>query len=49
MCGIQFFEAHIGCQLLRTSRFVTLLEDAGCGDVGVIEVNPTHIVVHGTK
>lgn len=47
MCGIQFFEAHIGCQLLPTSRFVTLLTDAGFRDVGVVEVNPTHVVVHG--
>lgn len=47
MCGIQFFEAHIGCQLLPTSRFVTLLQDAGFRDVGVVDVNPTHVVVHG--
>ena len=49
MCGVQFFEAHIGCQLLPTSRFVELLDGAGFRDVGVIDVNPTHVVVHGRK
>lgn len=49
MCGVQFFEAHIGCQLLPTSRFVELLEGAGFGDVGAIDVTPTHVVVHGMK
>ncbi len=29
MCGIQFFEAHIGCQLPPTARFIDLLEQAG--------------------
>lgn len=49
MCGVQMFEAHIGCQLLPTSRFVQHLERAGFRDVGVIEVTPMHVVVHGTK
>jgi ubiquinone/menaquinone biosynthesis C-methylase UbiE len=49
MCGVQFFEAHIGCQLLPTARFVDLLEQAGFRDVGVIDVTPVHVVVHGTK
>ena len=49
MCGVQFFEAHIGCQLLPTSRFVDLLEQAGFREVGVIDVTPVHVVVHGTK
>jgi len=49
MCGIQFFEAHIGCQLLPTARFVDLLEQAGFREVGVIDVTPVHVVVHGTK
>jgi len=49
MCGVQFFEAHIGCQLLPTSRFVELLEGAGFRDVAAIDVTPTHVVVHGTK
>jgi SAM-dependent methyltransferase len=49
MCGIQFFEAHIGCQLLPAGRFVELLEGAGFKDVGTIDVTPTHVVIHGTK
>lgn len=49
MCGVQMFEAHIGCQLLPTSRFVQHLERAGFRDVGVIEVTPMHVVVHGSK
>lgn len=49
MWGVQFFEAHIGCQLLPTSRSVDLLERAGFREVGVIDVTPVHVVVHGTK
>ena len=49
MCGVQAFEAHIGCQLLPTRRFVELLEAAGFRDVGAVDVTPTHVVVHGTK
>ena len=49
MCGIQFFEAHIGCQLLPTNRFVELLEQAGFRDIGTIDVSPVHVVIHGTK
>lgn len=49
MCGVQMFEAHIGCQLLPTSRFVQHLKRAGFRDVAVIEVTPMHVVVHGTK
>jgi ubiquinone/menaquinone biosynthesis C-methylase UbiE len=49
MCGVQFFEAHIGCQLLPTARFVDLLQRAGFREVGVIDVTPVHVVVHGTK
>lgn len=49
MCGIQYFEAHIGCQLLPTSRFVELLNRAGFRDVGVVDVTPVHAVIHGTK
>ncbi len=49
MCGVQAFEAHIGCQLLPTSRFVELLESAGFRDVGALDVTPTHVVIHGTK
>ena len=48
MSGVQYFEAHIGCQLLPTAHFVALLEAAGFRDVGVIEVTPVHVVIHGT-
>jgi hypothetical protein len=48
-CGVQIFEAHIGCQLLPTARFVDLLEQTGFRDVGVIDVTAVHAVVHGTK
>jgi hypothetical protein len=46
---VQVFESHIGCQLLPTARFVEHLEAAGFRDVGVIDVTPVHVVVHGTK
>lgn len=49
MSAIQFFEGHIGCQLQPTSRFVTLLGEAGFDDVAAIDVTPTHVVIHGTK
>lgn len=49
MCGVQAFEAHIGCQLLPTSRFVALLEAAGFRDIGAIDITATQVVIHGTK
>jgi ubiquinone/menaquinone biosynthesis C-methylase UbiE len=49
MSWVQLFEAHIGCQLLPTARFVELLEQAGFRDVGAIPVTPMQVVVHGTK
>lgn len=49
LCAIQFFEAHIGCQLLPTNRYVNLLREAGFDDVGTIEATPVHVVIHGTK
>lgn len=49
MCGVQFFEAHIGCQLLPAGRFVDLLEGAGFREVGVIDVTPMHVVIHGAR
>lgn len=49
MCGVQAFESHIGCQLLPASRFVDHLDRAGFRDVGVIDVNPMHVVIHGTR
>ncbi len=49
MCGVQCFEAHIGCQLLPASRFVEYLERAGFRDVSAIDVTPMHVVIQGTK
>lgn len=49
MCGVQLFEAHIGCQLLPTTRFIEHLDRAGFRDLGVVDVTPMHVVVHGTK
>ncbi len=49
MCGVQLFEAHIGCQLLPTHRFVEHLEKAGFKEVGTVDVTPMQVVVHGTK
>jgi ubiquinone/menaquinone biosynthesis C-methylase UbiE len=49
MCGVQLFEAHIGCQLLPTQRFVEHLQRAGFRDVGVVDVTPMHVIVHGTR
>jgi ubiquinone/menaquinone biosynthesis C-methylase UbiE len=48
MSGIQFFEAHIGCQLLPTSRFVELLQEARFQDIATIDLSPVHVVIHGT-
>lgn len=49
MSGVQLFEAHIGCRLLPTTRFVELLQEAGFRDVGAIAVTPMQVVVHGTR
>lgn len=49
MSAVQLFEAHIGCQLLPTARFVQLLTDAGFGEVGALAVTPMQVVVHGRK
>lgn len=49
MCGIQAFEAHIDCQLKPTSFWVDLLQAGGFEQVDHVDVNPTHVVVHGVK
>ncbi len=49
MCGIQFFEALIGDQLLPTARYEELLSGAGFTDVGSFQLAPVHVVVHGRK
>lgn len=49
MCGIQAFEAHIGCQLMPPAHFEGLLTTAGFKNVRTIEINPTHVVICGEK
>lgn len=49
MCGVQCFEAHIGCQLLPAARFVEYLQRAGFTDVSAIDVTPMHVVIRGAK
>ncbi len=49
MCGIQFFEALIGDQLLPTQAYVDLLNKHGFRNVGSFELAPVHAVTHGQK
>lgn len=49
MRGVQFFESHIGCQLLPSGRYAELPDGHGFRDIRVINVNPVHAVVYGTK
>ncbi|MBI2855444.1 MAG: class I SAM-dependent methyltransferase [Chloroflexi bacterium] len=49
MCGIQFFEALIGDQLLPTQVFVDLLSRHGFRNVGFFDLTPVHSVIHGQK
>jgi hypothetical protein len=49
LCGLQFFEAHIGCQLLPAGHFVAVLKQAGFRDMAAIDVSPLQVVIHGTK
>ena len=49
MCGIQFFEALIGDQLLPTQAFVDLLGKHGFRNVGAFDLTPVHAVTHGQK
>lgn len=49
MCGIQFFEALIGDQLLPPEYYVELFTEHGFHDVGVIELAPVHAVIYGQK
>ena len=49
MCGIQFFEALIGDQLLPTQAFVDLLTRHGFRDVGFFDLTPVHAVTYGRK
>ena len=49
MCGIQFFEALIGDQLLPTQAYVDLLNRHGFRNVGAFDLTPVHAVTHGQK
>jgi SAM-dependent methyltransferase len=49
MCGIQFFEALIGDQLLPTQAYVELLARHGFRNVGAFDLTPVHAVTHGQK
>ena len=49
MCGIQFFEALIGDQLMPTQAFVDLLGKHGFRNVGAFDLTPVHAVTHGQK
>ncbi len=49
MCGIQFFEALIGDQLLPTQAFIDLLNKHGFRSVGAFDLTPVHAVTHGQK
>jgi SAM-dependent methyltransferase len=49
MCGIQFFEALIGAQLMPTQAFVDLLNRHGFQDVGSLDLTPVHALTYGRK
>ena len=49
MCGIQFFEAQIGAQLMPTQAFVDLLNRHGFRDVGSLDLTPVHALTYGRK
>lgn len=49
MAAIQYFEASIGDQLLPTSAFVKLLEEAGLHEIETIEITPVHVVILGRR
>ena len=49
MCGIQFFEALIGDQLLPTQAYIDLLNSHGFRNVGAFDLTPVHAVTHGQK
>ena len=49
MCGIQFFEALIGDQLLPTQAYVDLLNKHSFRNVGAFDLTPVHAVTHGQK
>lgn len=49
MCGIQFFEALIGDQLLPTQTYLDLLTRHGFRNVAAFDLTPVHAVSYGQK
>ena len=49
MCGIQFFEAQIGDQLLPTQAYIDLLGKHGFQNVAAFDLAPVHAITHGQK
>ncbi|MCZ6891616.1 MAG: class I SAM-dependent methyltransferase [Chloroflexi bacterium] len=49
LCGIQFFEALIGDQLMPTRAFVDLLNRHSFKNVNAFDVTPVHAVSYGQK
>ncbi len=49
MCGIQFFEALIGDQLLPTQAYIDMLKMHGFRNVGAFDLTPVHAVTYGQK
>ena len=49
MCGIQFFEAQIGDQLLPTQAYIDLLGKHGFQSVAAFDLAPVHAITHGQK
>ena len=49
LCGIQFFEALIGDQLMPTQAFVDLLNRHSYKNVGAFDVTPVHAISYGQR
>lgn len=49
MCGIQFFEAIIGDQLLPAQKFIDLLNRHDFKNVDTFMLSPVHNVIYGRK
>lgn len=47
MCGIQFFEAQIGDQLLPRTAYDDLLDRHGFEDIGHVDISPMHALTYG--
>jgi ubiquinone/menaquinone biosynthesis C-methylase UbiE len=49
LCGIQYFEALIGDQLMPTQAFVDLLNRHSYKNVSSFDVTPVHAITYGQK